>query len=650
MSALDRLIPNPRLLEIDRVDLAVPASTVWELVRHGALAQSRVIRALFALRTLVSRPRDSRHNCRAGHPRWRRCDSFKYAEYSRSPRLASGAPRSGIYATYHAAGTLASRSTAGNGASPTIRIDDLKSSPERPGFQILVDNPPHEVAVAAIGKVWHLDIPFVHVRTVDEYARYAEPDLIKVAWAIRVSPRDEHHSHVEFELRVQPTDEAAWRKFRRYFRLIGPFSRRIRRSLLKALARDLGTPARTEQRLPGDDLVPDAADQVTDAIDIGATPQAIWPWLVQMGCGRAGYYSLDLLDNGGAPSAREIHRDRQELAVGDVIPATPKGSDGFEVLRIEAPRVLVLGGLFDPDRHRQLAFTAPRPPRYWHVTWAFVLDPLDERSTRLHVRARVAFPARGRFHAAWIRRVHRVMQAVQLRNVAARAEGRLSPDGWRDVLDGISGALKIGFTLATPFVRNRRRHWGLEQAAAARALPGDDLIRQPRWSWTHAIEIEARADDVWPWVVQLGADRAGFYSYQWLENLAGCRLRNAETIHPEWSVEVGRGLALHPAIPPLSIVSMERGRHFVAHAPADRSAKADGKPWIAASWLFLVEPLGPNCCRLVSRYRVACSNDWKTRLSFGPTFVEAIGFNMDRRMLLGIKQRVEAARRRALAA
>ena len=57
-------------------------------------------------RGLVSRPRDSRHNCRAGHPRWRRCDSFKYAEYSHSSRLATGAPRSGIYATYHAAGTL----------------------------------------------------------------------------------------------------------------------------------------------------------------------------------------------------------------------------------------------------------------------------------------------------------------------------------------------------------------------------------------------------------------------------------------------------------------------------------------------------------------------------------------------------------------
>jgi hypothetical protein len=107
---------------------------------------------------------------------------------------------------------------------------------------------------------------------------------------------------------------------------------------------------------------------------------------------------------------------------------------------------------------------------------------------------------------------------------------------------------------------------------------------------------------------------------------------------------------LHPDIPPLGIVSLKRGRHLVAPAPANPSARANGKPWVEASWLFLIEPLGPTRCRFVSRYRVACSNDVTTRLSFGPTFVEAIGFAMDRRMLLGVKQRAEASKRRVLAA
>jgi hypothetical protein len=213
MTALDRLVPGPHLLEIDRIDLAAPAARVWERVRHGQLAQSLPIRALFAIRSIASGPHTS---------------------------LA---------------------------ASSTFRIDDLKSTREHPGFEILVDEPPCEMAVAAIGKVWRLDIPFVHVANADEYAAFAQPGFIKVAWSIRVLPRGERQSHIELELRVEATDVRSWRKFRRYFHLIGPFSRAIRRSLLRALVRDLGPPdTRKERTLLGDDLLPDAGGQTTDTI------------------------------------------------------------------------------------------------------------------------------------------------------------------------------------------------------------------------------------------------------------------------------------------------------------------------------------------------------------------------------------------------
>ena len=66
---------------------------------------------------------------------------------------------------------------------------------------------------------------------------------------------------------------------------------------------------------------------MTHAIDIAATPEAIWPWLVQMGCRRGGFYSIDVLDNGGRRSAREIHPDLQTLPVHTVIPATPRGTE-----------------------------------------------------------------------------------------------------------------------------------------------------------------------------------------------------------------------------------------------------------------------------------------------------------------------------------
>src|SRR5262245_27408771 len=128
MTALDRLIPNTQLLEIDQVDVPAPAVRVWELVRHGDLGNSPSIRVLFRMRALAS----------------------AVSRISRS----------------------------------RIRIDGMRSSPERPGFQVLADDPPNEVAVGAIGKVWKPDIPFVHVGDDVAFSGFSEPGFVKVAWAI----------------------------------------------------------------------------------------------------------------------------------------------------------------------------------------------------------------------------------------------------------------------------------------------------------------------------------------------------------------------------------------------------------------------------------------------------------------------------------
>ncbi len=591
---LEKLLATPRLAEIDHADLAAPPERVWELLRHGNLGRSPLVRALFAVRTLPDRLRGRNEEVR-------------------------------------------------------LCLDDIVSSPDKPGFQILGEEPPHEVAVGAIGKVWHLEIPFVHVPDAERFAAFEEPDFVKVAWAIRIEPRGEHGSRVEFEVRIDATDEEAWRKFRRYFRVIGPGSHFIRRTMLASLAHELGTPESRENERPldGDDLLPDAAAQLTHGITIAAPPERIWPWLVQLGCRRAGFYSYDMLDNAGVRSAREVHPELQDIQIGQVLPAEPEGDEGFEVLRIEPSRALVLGGLFDAGPKKQVPFAMARPAEFWQVTWAFVLEPLDATSTRLHVRARAAFPTSGRLHAMWIRPVHAFTQTEMLRNLKARAEGTLSRDDLRDVLEGAGGVAIILAALLSPFLRRARRHWGLDETAAERAYPGDSIVAEPRWSWTHGVEIDAPADDVWAWVAQVGADRAGFYSYQFLENVVGCKIANAETIHPEWRLRVGQSLLLHPdpQAPHLEIVAVSPGHYFVAASHADDEARAHARPWAAVSWLFFVEPLGEARSRLVSRYRAACSDDIATRLAFGPTLLEPVGFAMDRRMLLGVKERAESARR-----
>ena len=158
--------------------------------------------------------------------------------------------------------------------------------------------------------------------------------------------------------------------------------RRLRDALFFAAAILTGALSRLRVRargdegrrpLPGDEIVPDAKDQWTNAVTIRARPADIWPWILQMGSTRAGWYSYDGLDNRGRPSAERIVPELQDVEVGDVIPWTPTGREALIVRAIEPERTLVLGGT--------------RPP--FRVSWAFVLQPLDDMTTRLIARCRV---------------------------------------------------------------------------------------------------------------------------------------------------------------------------------------------------------------------------------------------------------------------
>jgi len=85
-------------------------------------------------------------------------------------------------------------------------------------------------------------------------------------------------------------------------------------------------------------------------------------------------------------------------------------------------------------------------------------------------------------------------------------------------------------------------NWGSTAAERQMALTGDDLHPNPSGHTTKAITINASPDVIWQWMAQIGQDRAGFYSYTWLENLMGVDIHNADKIHPEWQqLAVGDG-------------------------------------------------------------------------------------------------------------
>ncbi|HET9465894.1 MAG TPA: hypothetical protein VFO71_10210 [Gemmatimonadales bacterium] len=174
-------------------------------------------------------------------------------------------------------------------------------------------------------------------------------------------------------------------------------------------------PHRSERsvRLPGDDILPGARSS-TQAITIKRPRSEVWPWLVQMGAGRAGWYSYDRIDNGGEHSQERIVPQLQQIKVGDVFPATPGVTEGF----------LVLG--YEPDRFLILAW--PSPAGLPTVTWTFVLEEPAPGSTRLIVRARAAEGAKAPFGLPqWMARTvvplgHVIMQRKQLIGIAQRAE------------------------------------------------------------------------------------------------------------------------------------------------------------------------------------------------------------------------------------
>ena len=167
--------------------------------------------------------------------------------------------------------------------------------------------------------------------------------------------------------------------------------------------------------LPGDQLIPDPSGSLTHAITIACPRHEVWPWLAQMGAGdRAGWYSYDRIDNGGRRSSERIARDLQSIAVGTVFPALPGATDSFTVVECQPDSSLVLGW-------------APAPHAAPAVTWAFVLEEVDQRRTRLIVRARGAQGYRFYGLPAWISRAfirlgHFVMERRQLLGIAARAE------------------------------------------------------------------------------------------------------------------------------------------------------------------------------------------------------------------------------------
>ncbi|MDH3673730.1 MAG: hypothetical protein OES46_21655, partial [Gammaproteobacteria bacterium] len=187
--------------------------------------------------------------------------------------------------------------------------------------------------------------------------------------------------------------------------------------------------------------------------------------------------------------------------------------------------------------------------------------------------------------------------------------------------------------IATPFIGHKRLRWGTQETEAMDPLPGDELVPDPKWTYTLGVDIAAAPQAVWPWVAQIGQRRGGFYSYQTLENMFGCKIANTTEILPEYQhPQVGDEIYLHPTAPGMRIEIVKPPHALVLFgSPADIKAEDS---WGIFTWQFAVRPAPNGRSRLLTRGRSDYSPGWATRLAFGRFPVEPITFVMSRKMLL----------------
>jgi len=203
--------------------------------------------------------------------------------------------------------------------------------------------------------------------------------------------------------------------------------------------------------------------------------------------------------------------------------------------------------------------------------------------------------------------------------------------------------------LAAGIARTKLRNWGATRAEIEAVHAGDDLVAGPATTSTYAVSVQAPADTVWSWLVQIGQDRGGMYSYEWLENLFGLDIHNTDQIRDEWQ-HLAAGDAVR--VVPRGRLGMPDGYAFnVALVDPPRALvlrqQPPEHPW-DATWAFLVVPVSADRTRLLSRSRTAkMPGAAGVAARIGAELMGPVILLMTRRMLLGIKQRAEYQARRA---
>lgn len=207
----------------------------------------------------------------------------------------------------------------------------------------------------------------------------------------------------------------------------------------------------------------------------------------------------------------------------------------------------------------------------------------------------------------------------------------------------IFAALLFAYVVA---IRPWHLRWGATHLDFIARLPGDAISPRSSAQVTHAVNIDAPPEKIWPWILQIGQDRGGFYSYTFLENLVGCDMRNAKSIVPEWQQRaVGDTVWLgtpkkFKGQARMIVAVVEPGRDLTLCTPEDWKRRQTSDEGLETTWEFALQPKSGNTTRLLARLRYEAYPTFPRRVA-NFLFWEPAHFVMERKMLQTIKDLAE---------
>ncbi|MBT8401410.1 MAG: hypothetical protein KJO98_13100, partial [Rhodothermia bacterium] len=209
----------------------------------------------------------------------------------------------------------------------------------------------------------------------------------------------------------------------------------------------------------------------------------------------------------------------------------------------------------------------------------------------------------------------------------------------RFFVEGIEGIVVLAVAVCTwPVSKRWLRNCGSRAEERRRNWPGDGLVGSDRETYTRAIDIDAPARVVWRWIVQFGLGRAGFYSYELLERLAGVPVTNVESIELAWQrLAVGDEIKLHPTAPGIPIAELLPERHICFGEHLDTRNAGVG-PVPRRSWSIYIQGVSRRRCRLLLRGCIEPLRErtWRKRLA--SAMEPSLDFVMEQRMLRTVKR------------